>query len=63
MIKTYKKNSQGGYSSATPARLGHSDNAHYKAPKRVEYFLQEGISLKKVKCGSEFTICLSGILL
>ena len=39
-------------------QLGHGDTASYKNPKKVAAF--EGIPLKQVACGDEFTACLSG---
>lgn len=39
-------------------QLGHGDIAAYKNPKKVAAF--DGIALKQVACGEEFTICLAG---
>lgn len=39
-------------------QLGHGDTASYKNPKKVEAF--DGIPVKHVACGDEFTVCLAG---
>ncbi|XP_067943370.1 serine/threonine-protein kinase Nek9-like [Watersipora subatra] len=38
-------------------QLGHGDTAAYRNPKKVEVF--DGIPLKQVACGEEFTVCLA----
>ena len=49
------KNSQGG---EVVGQLGHGDLAAYKAPKKVTAL--EGIPVKQVSCGEDFTICVTG---
>ena len=39
-------------------QLGHGDTAAYKAPKKVEAF--EGVPLRQVACGQEFTVTVAG---
>ncbi|XP_023931133.1 serine/threonine-protein kinase Nek9 [Lingula anatina] len=48
-------NAQGG--SGMVGQLGHGDTAAYKAPKKVDFM--EGISVKQVSCGEEFTACVT----
>ena len=38
-------------------QLGHGDTAMYRQPKKVKFF--EGISLKQVVCGEDFTVVLT----
>eukprot|EP00057_Strongylocentrotus_purpuratus_P017296 XP_011671770.1 PREDICTED: serine/threonine-protein kinase Nek9-like [Strongylocentrotus purpuratus] len=43
---------------ALVGQLGHGDTACYKAPKKVEKL--QGIPIKAVGCGEEFTACITG---
>eukprot|EP01135_Chromosphaera_perkinsii_P006128 Nk52_evm1s412 gene=Nk52_evmTU1s412 len=40
-------------------QLGHGDTVPHKKPRRIQYFVDNGILINDVCCGEDFTICLT----